>query len=594
MLAALAAIAIVISGPLAVLAQEPIQNWPPDDNSVGPYASEPQQYGQVVPRSQPNGSIEPQQDSYAQPGYQPNEPYGQQPYPSTPQVYGQSGLGQQSAQMQPLNPDQLTQLVAPIALYPDALIAQILSAATYPAQVSVADQWRRSVGNAPPEQIAAGADAQSSWDPSVKALTAFPQVLAMMDQNLQWTTELGNAYYNQPQDVLQTIQVMRQRAEQAGSLQSTPQEQVTDDQGTIGIAPMNPDEVYLPQYDPWQVYGEPVTPYPGFSLLGEIGSFVGNAFVSYGPGIAMNAFLTTPWGWLGWGLDWLAHAILFDHAGYWTHSTSVRDWGFPYGGPRYHGGRYWDHDRVWGRDWGHGGRRDGWGRDGYGRGYRSGGIGRPVGGPIRGYGDARTIEGFNRGFPSRNSGYGNSWNPGREANNRYPQAYGRPQQFAGGRQSYASEPGNRGGRNGAYGREGYGNSDPTNGRFAGRPGMAFTSPSPGSRGGNAWASAGGRNYGGRSYGGYSNGFSSSQRSGGSRWFGGGHSSNSYKAPKSYSFGSGHSNWGGGGWKAPKQSRSFGGGHSGWSGGGHSSGGHSGGGHWGGGGHSGGGGHGHHR
>jgi hypothetical protein len=98
--------------------------------------------------------------------------------------------------------------VAPIALYPDTLVAQVLAASTYPVQVVDADRWRQAQGYASPDQIAAGADAQT-WDPSLKVLTAFPQVLAEMDRNLQWTTDLGNAYYNQPQDVLQAVQVMR-------------------------------------------------------------------------------------------------------------------------------------------------------------------------------------------------------------------------------------------------------------------------------------------------------------------------------------------------------------------------------------------------
>ena len=118
----------------------------------------------------------------------------------------------------------------------------------------------------------------------MKALTAFPQVLAMLDRNLQWTTSLGNAYYNQPQDVLQTIQVMRQRARAAGNLQSTPQEQVSDNQGYIDIAPPDPQVVYVPNYNPWDVYGQPVSPYPGFSLLGTMGSFFGSALVHLRPG----------------------------------------------------------------------------------------------------------------------------------------------------------------------------------------------------------------------------------------------------------------------------------------------------------------------
>ena len=370
------AIAALCAIPGRASAQQDPQYWPPDDNSGGSYPASPQQYSPA-----PSQYQQPQQYGYAQ---QPQYPaYGSQSYGNAPQYAPQQGYGQQLGQVQqPISPDQLAQLVAPIALYPDALVAQILTASTYPAQVSAADQWRRSMGNAPPEQVVAGADAQTSWDPSVKALAAFPQVLAMMDQNLQWTTALGNAYYNQPQDVLQTIQVMRQRAESAGNLQSTPQEVVSDNQGYIDINPANPQDVYLPNYNPWDVYGQPVDPYPGFSVLGEIGSFIGSALVNFGPRIAMSAFMTTPWGWLGWGLDWLAHAILFNHNDYWTHSGSVRDWGFAYGGPRYHGGRDWDRGRDW--DHGRGWDRGGWGHDGYNHGFIGhDGYGRSIGGPVR-------------------------------------------------------------------------------------------------------------------------------------------------------------------------------------------------------------------
>ena len=258
----------------------------------------------------------------------------------------QQGYGQPQPQMQPLNAQQLEQLVAPIALYPDPLVAQVLTASTYPAQVADADRWRQAQGYAPAEQIAAGADAQN-WDPSVKALTAFPQVLAEMDRNMRWTTDLGNAYYNQPQDILQAVQVMRQRAQAAGNLQNTPQETVSYDQGNIEVAPANPQVVYVPAYNPWVVYGQPISPYPGFSLLGAIGSFVGAAVgvglgvgfgaspVSFGLGILMTAFNRTPFGFIGWGLSWLAQAVLFHQSNYFTHSTTVADWGFAHGGRRY-------------------------------------------------------------------------------------------------------------------------------------------------------------------------------------------------------------------------------------------------------------------
>ncbi len=204
-----------------------------------------------------------------------------------------------TSKSQGLGPAQLEQLVAPIALNPDSLVALMLAASTYPNQVADADSWRQSQGNAPPDQIAYGAGLQN-WDPSVKALTAFPQVLAEMDQNSQWTAALGNAYYNQPQDVLQAIQVMRQRAQAAGNLQSTPQEDVSYNQGYIQLAPANPQVVYVPAYNPWAVYGQPVSPYPGFSLLGALGSFFNSSFgssaVQFGLGMVMSAFNHTPFG----------------------------------------------------------------------------------------------------------------------------------------------------------------------------------------------------------------------------------------------------------------------------------------------------------
>src|SRR5271167_775172 len=148
-------------------------------------------------------------------------------------------LQQENGQVQPLPAERLQQLVAPIALYPDALVALVLTASTYPAHVQDANRWRQALGNAAAEQIAAGANAQN-WDPSIKALTAFPQVLAQMDQNLPWATDLGNAYYNQPSDVLQAVQVMRQCAQAAGNLQTTPQAAVNYVGGNIQLASVNP------------------------------------------------------------------------------------------------------------------------------------------------------------------------------------------------------------------------------------------------------------------------------------------------------------------------------------------------------------------
>ena len=274
------------------------------------------------------GQSDPQ--PYAQQPY-PDQDYPQQPYPAPRQpAPGQNDQQQAYAPRQPLSAPDLEQLVAPIALYPDTLVAQILAASTYPAQVADADRWRRTQGSATTDQIAAGANAMQ-WDPSVKALTAFPQVLAQMDQNLHWTSELGDAYFNQPQDVLEAVQVMRRRAQQAGNLNSTPQEAVTYDQGNIVVAPANPQVVYVPAYNPWSVYGQPVSPYPGFSVLGALGSFFESSAVRFGLGTALNAFARTPWGWLGWGLSWLTQSVLFQGGNYYSHSATVAHWGLPHG-----------------------------------------------------------------------------------------------------------------------------------------------------------------------------------------------------------------------------------------------------------------------
>ena len=124
-------------------------------------------------------------------------------------------------------PEQLQQLVAPIALYPDSLVAQILAASTFPEQVVEADRWVQAHPDLKGSALGQAVD-QQPWDPSVKALTAFPSVLGNMDKNLSWTSSLGDAYYNQQQDVMNAMQVMRQRAQAAGNLQTTPQQTVDD------------------------------------------------------------------------------------------------------------------------------------------------------------------------------------------------------------------------------------------------------------------------------------------------------------------------------------------------------------------------------
>ena len=171
--------------------------------------------------------------------------------------------GGQAAAYAQQTPEQLQRLVAPIALYPDSLVAQILAASTFPEEVVEADRWVQAHPDLKGEALGQVVD-QQPWDPSVKALAAFPSVLGNMDKNLSWTSSLGDAYYNQQQDVMDAAQVMRHKAEAAGALKTTPQEVVQEEGPDIDIVPAAPDVVYVPAYAPWLVYGYPIVAWPGW------------------------------------------------------------------------------------------------------------------------------------------------------------------------------------------------------------------------------------------------------------------------------------------------------------------------------------------
>jgi len=185
--------------------------------------------------------------------------YGYQTIPSTnPGPLNPAETNQQSAA-------ELQALVAPIALYPDALVAQILAAATFPDQVAIANYWLGQNKNLTGSALMHAVDTQS-WDPSVKALTQFPSVLDNMSKNLTWTSSLGEAFHNQQADVMTAIQTLRAQAKAAGNLKTTPQVTVVQQSPqVIVIQPTNPQVVYIPQYNPTVIYG---TPYvvPGFRL----------------------------------------------------------------------------------------------------------------------------------------------------------------------------------------------------------------------------------------------------------------------------------------------------------------------------------------
>ncbi len=218
-----------------------------------------------------------------------------------------------------LSPDELNQLVAPIALYPDALVAQIVAGASFPTEVVEAERWMKAHPELNGPALAQAVD-QQSWDPSVKALTQFPSVLAMMDTNLSWTSSLGDAYVNGPLSVLDAVQVMRHRAQQAGNLKSTSQERITDQGQTIAIDPASPDVVYVPEYDPWTVYGAPVAFYQDW--IDVPGAFYYGPGIYFGLGIGIGLFGGFGWGWHHWGTDWHGHGLTYDDHGYHPHSPT--------------------------------------------------------------------------------------------------------------------------------------------------------------------------------------------------------------------------------------------------------------------------------
>jgi hypothetical protein len=216
-------------------------------------------------------------------------------------------------------PDQLQQLVAPIALYPDSLVAQILAASTFPEQVVEADRWVQAHPDLKGNALGQGVD-QQPWDPSVKALAAFPTVLGNMDKNLSWASSLGDAYYNQQQDVMDAVQVMRQRAQKADDLKSTPEQTVTTQGSTIIIQPASPDIVYVPAYNPWMAYGDPIVAWPGWYPYPGI--WYGGPYLSFGSGFGIGFFDGFGWGWPHWGFDWHNRYPIYNRDRYYSRSRT--------------------------------------------------------------------------------------------------------------------------------------------------------------------------------------------------------------------------------------------------------------------------------
>lgn len=242
----------------------------------------------------------------------------------------QTGAGA-STEAAPKSASELQALVAPIALYPDALVAQVLSASTFPDQVALAQNWLHDNKSLTGSTLMQEVDRQS-WDPSVKALAAFPSVLDNMAKNLAWTSSLGEAYHYQPKDVMGAVQELRTKAKAAGNLKSSQQITVVQQAPqTIVIEPANPQVVYVPQYNPAVIYGTPyvvpsytVAPVPAATAL------------AFGTGIAIGAMMSDcchTWGWSTWNANWHGGAVYYGGHPYYGSTA----WHGAYGAYGYHG-----------------------------------------------------------------------------------------------------------------------------------------------------------------------------------------------------------------------------------------------------------------
>jgi hypothetical protein len=242
------------------------------------------------------------------------------------QQSAQQGTTGSSGQEAPMSADELQQLVAPIALYPDALVAQILGATTFPDQVASASNWLQQNKNLTGTELMKAVDSQP-WDPSVKALTQFPSVLDNLAKNLSWTSALGEAYHTQAADVMTAVQALRAKAKAAGNLKSGSQITVVQQSPqVIVIQPTNPQVVYVPQYNPTVVYGTSYVT-PGYSAA----TVAATGLLAFGVGIAVGAAISDNhccgWGYSYWNCNWHGGAVVYRSNAY-------------YGNNAWHGGYY--------------------------------------------------------------------------------------------------------------------------------------------------------------------------------------------------------------------------------------------------------------
>src|SRR5690349_1940561 len=200
--------------------------------------------------------------------------------------------------------DQLDSLVSPIALYPDPLLAQVLAASTYPLEIIQLKQWAEKNKDLKDKALV-DAVAKQPWDPSVQAMAPLPEIVKRLADDIQWTTDLGNAFLAQQSDVMDAVQRMRSKAKDTGNLKSNEQMKVetktVENKSVVVIQQSNPEVVYVPSYNPTVVYGAPVYPYPPI-YYPPAGYYAAGMALSFGMGVAMGAAWSGGWGWnSNWG-----------------------------------------------------------------------------------------------------------------------------------------------------------------------------------------------------------------------------------------------------------------------------------------------------
>ena len=374
--------------------------------------------------------------------------YGQAPAPTPPGP----PAAQQNAPL--LSPDQLDNLVAPIALYPDPLLGQVLAASTYPLEVVEAQQWLQQNRGLQGQQLMDAAR-QQNWDPSVQALVAFPDALALLANDVRWTTALGDAFLSQQNDVTAAIQAMRARAQGNGRLQSNQQQTVTTEnqngQTAIAIEPANPNVIYVPVYQPDYIWGPPVWgAYP--ALWYPPGFGFGFGF-GWGPGIFIGGLFPgwAGWGGWGWGLGWFGGG-LFLNAGFFNHYGYHPYWGGGFGHGFVGGGRVaFAHNPAYnarfgafnGRAGAFNGRSGGFAGGNIARGSAGGWQhfnGTNSGVANRGFENHGMANGFangaNRGFAENSRGFNTA--PAYRGSQSYGRSYSAPRSYSSPAQNYSS------------------------------------------------------------------------------------------------------------------------------------------------------------